>query len=245
MQHHTTVVSMCVFSDALEVPKAICGYVEHFFGCKECSHNFVKTACNLETKIHEPIDAVVWLWASHNRVNRRLHGDASEDPLFPKIQFPSAQDCPKCRPKETSDPGRVAWWNLSAVKKFLLTFYSRENIHIETNIDQQQAIKQERNWALAVPYLHNKRLEGIAVKHDAAHRISGTFSDRVKDGYSVDHNPVLWGAKFSHTRGGWSLSQLDMGMYLLFYVACTAIIVFTYCHVCGKKRCRDPCEKLV
>lgn len=41
-------------------------------------------------------EAVLWLWAAHNQVNRRLAGDSTEDPDFPKIQFPSMASCPSC-----------------------------------------------------------------------------------------------------------------------------------------------------
>ena len=36
-------------------------------------------------------DAVLWLWESHNEVNDRLKADETEDPEFPKIQFPSKE----------------------------------------------------------------------------------------------------------------------------------------------------------
>lgn len=41
-------------------------------------------------------EAVLWLWAAHNQVNRRLAGDSTEDPEFPKIQFPNSDSCPLC-----------------------------------------------------------------------------------------------------------------------------------------------------
>jgi thiol oxidase len=45
-----------------------------------------------------PEDVVVYLWKAHNIVNARLHGDeATEDPQFPKEQFPPAFLCPDCR----------------------------------------------------------------------------------------------------------------------------------------------------
>jgi thiol oxidase len=43
-------------------------------------------------------DIVVYLWKAHNIVNGRLHGDeATEDPQFPKEQFPPTFLCPDCR----------------------------------------------------------------------------------------------------------------------------------------------------
>ncbi|CAH8483062.1 unnamed protein product [Heterobilharzia americana] len=41
-------------------------------------------------------DSVLWLSIIHNRVNKRLAGQLSEDPTAPKIQFPPVSLCPNC-----------------------------------------------------------------------------------------------------------------------------------------------------
>ncbi|XP_044570043.1 sulfhydryl oxidase 1-like [Drosophila ananassae] len=74
------------------------GFVKHFFGCAECARHFEEMAKrrHMESvKTHS--DEILWLWAAHNEVNKRLADDLSEDPRFPKIQFPSSKDCPSCR----------------------------------------------------------------------------------------------------------------------------------------------------
>nr|KAG5712528.1 hypothetical protein BaRGS_011502 [Batillaria attramentaria] len=118
--------------NAQEVPLAVRGYMKHFFGCEECSKNFLKMADNLENEIHKPLQAVVWLWSAHNRANKRLHGDISEDPDHPKIQFPSVSDCPQCHLEgklgAVIDASQHPTWNMSAVGLFLLKFYSKDNI---------------------------------------------------------------------------------------------------------------------
>lgn len=43
-------------------------------------------------------EAILWLWRAHNIVSDRISGDVTEDPMFPKIKFPSSAVCPKCRP---------------------------------------------------------------------------------------------------------------------------------------------------
>ena len=53
-------------------------------------------------------------------VNARLAGDDTEDPKFPKIQFPSAEDCPKCR----NDEGN---FEESEILDFMKSRYSLEN----------------------------------------------------------------------------------------------------------------------
>ncbi|CAH8462050.1 unnamed protein product [Schistosoma bovis] len=43
-----------------------------------------------------PRDTVLWLNILHNRVNKHLAGQPSEDPTAPKIQFPPSYLCPAC-----------------------------------------------------------------------------------------------------------------------------------------------------
>ena len=52
--------------------------------------------CYIDFFCHLQTSAVLWLWNAHNKVNRRIAKDRSEDPQFPKIQFPSSTNCPEC-----------------------------------------------------------------------------------------------------------------------------------------------------
>jgi len=61
-------------------------------------------------------EAVLWLWRAHNEVNERLKGAASEDPAFPKQQFPPASLCPSCH-----SGGK---WDEKAVLDFMVRYYS-------------------------------------------------------------------------------------------------------------------------
>jgi len=65
--------------------------------------------------------AVVWLWMAHNAVNERLAGDETEDPEYPKIQFPSAENCPKCRDSHDK-------WVLEEVLAYVKRMYAEGNI---------------------------------------------------------------------------------------------------------------------
>lgn len=69
----------------------------------------------LETK--RPEDAVLWLWMAHNRANKRLSGDASEDPHFPKQQFPNVNICPQCHLANGE-------FNEQETLKYLVQYYS-------------------------------------------------------------------------------------------------------------------------
>lgn len=62
-------------------------------------------------------EVVLWLWRGHNKVNKRLKGEASEDPHFPKQQFPPKELCPECRDSAGS-------FDEEKVLQFLIRYYS-------------------------------------------------------------------------------------------------------------------------
>ncbi|XP_044746119.1 sulfhydryl oxidase 1-like isoform X2 [Coccinella septempunctata] len=108
--------------DPKEVLNAMYGYIKYFFGCADCSQHFQKMAS--ERKIEQVSslnEAIMWLWAAHNVVNARLAGDPTEDPLFPKKQFPTAEHCPECRYQNGS-------WNFYQVEQYMKHMYSSNNI---------------------------------------------------------------------------------------------------------------------
>jgi hypothetical protein len=68
-------------------------------------------------------DGVLWLWQAHNRVNMRLNltGGLSNDPVHPKLIFPTELACAGCRNVEQRE------WIPGAVYGFLRDSYcSRE-----------------------------------------------------------------------------------------------------------------------
>lgn len=82
-----------------EVLRAMFNYVDDFFGCRDCARHFVTMAENgqaITRDVQSSQEAVLWLWKAHNRVNVRLKGDISDDPVFPKTVFPDKQNCPAC-----------------------------------------------------------------------------------------------------------------------------------------------------
>ncbi|KAH8290404.1 hypothetical protein KR054_002687 [Drosophila jambulina] len=112
-------------SDPLEVLQAMHGYIKNFFGCTECAEHFQAMASRRKIwSVPNKEEAVLWLWAAHNEVNQRLAGDDTEDPEFPKLQFPSPSSCPECRrsPASKSENLEIEW-NKDAVLGFL------KNIH--------------------------------------------------------------------------------------------------------------------
>ncbi|XP_068921543.1 sulfhydryl oxidase 1 isoform X1 [Petaurus breviceps papuanus] len=113
-------------ADPQEVLQAIRGYVKYFFGCRECAKHFEQMASASMDRVESMDDAVLWFWNRHNRVNARLAGTVTEDPHFPKIQWPSKNLCDLCHNEIEGDPV----WNLGATLKFLKSHFSPRNIVI-------------------------------------------------------------------------------------------------------------------
>ncbi|KAM7343046.1 quiescin sulfhydryl oxidase 1 [Cochliomyia hominivorax] len=112
--------------DPLEVLQAMHGYIKYFFGCTDCSEHFQAMATRRKIwSTPSKDEAILWLWAAHNEVNQRLAGDPTEDPHFPKIQFPSVSSCPQCykQPESHSTANLEEKWDKTHVLQFL------KNIH--------------------------------------------------------------------------------------------------------------------
>ncbi|KAH0554373.1 sulfhydryl oxidase 2-like [Cotesia glomerata] len=98
------------------------GYIKNFFGCSDCADHFTSMAEEYKLfDVKTPNDAVLWLWKAHNKVNSRLAGDFTEDPEFPKIQYPSKENCHECKNEDSS-------WNEVKVLQYLKRKYSYSSI---------------------------------------------------------------------------------------------------------------------
>ncbi|KAG8229632.1 hypothetical protein J437_LFUL002357 [Ladona fulva] len=108
--------------NSLEVLDAMLGYITNFFGCEDCASHFKQMAAeSLHTDVQRAEDSILWLWRSHNKANKRLKGDVTEDPMHPKIQFPPRSACPAC-----VDGNGV--WNEIEVLRYLKRIYDPENL---------------------------------------------------------------------------------------------------------------------
>lgn len=109
--------------------RAIHGYVKYFFSCRECSNHFQEMyAFDAELSVKKPNDEVMWLWSAHNKANKRLKGELSEDPSHRKIQFPSKTACSNCWRDEKHA-------NLNKVLLYLKMIYGRGSISLEGTQD--------------------------------------------------------------------------------------------------------------
>ncbi|XP_051854803.1 sulfhydryl oxidase 1 [Antechinus flavipes] len=123
-------------ADPQEVLQAIRGYVKFFFGCRECATHFEQMAAASMYRVKSMDDAVLWFWNRHNRVNARLAGTASEDPQFPKIQWPPRELCNPCHNEVQGDPV----WNLGAILKFFKNHFALRNIVVTSRNPSVEAL---------------------------------------------------------------------------------------------------------
>ncbi|XP_031425783.1 sulfhydryl oxidase 2 [Clupea harengus] len=106
-------------------------YISTFFGCQECGRHFEEMAKESMGSIKSADEAVLWLWRKHNQVNSRLAGSMSEDPLFPKTQWPTPDLCPLCHEERSG----LHVWNEPTVLSFLKRHYGTGNISPKYALD--------------------------------------------------------------------------------------------------------------
>ena len=75
--------------------------------------------------------AALWLWKAHNIVNKRLAGDATEDPQHPKVQFPTQQQCRACFSGDT--------YYEPIIISFLHSFYGKAAMKLDGMTEDEAA----------------------------------------------------------------------------------------------------------
>lgn len=106
------------FNPVNEVMEPFHQFIFRYLSCGECAKNFDK-----EAKKHKLLevatahDMVMWFWRVHNSVNARLSGARSDDPKFPKRQFPPSVVCGQCYDSNGS-------FDEKEIFKFMLAYYS-------------------------------------------------------------------------------------------------------------------------
>lgn len=102
-------------------------YLGSFFGCSECSHNFVAMAAALNlTAAAVGDESILWLWTAHNHANARLRGARSEDPEHRKQQYPPVELCATCF--QTAGNNGSQAWSVDNVVSYLKSHYSWSSI---------------------------------------------------------------------------------------------------------------------
>ncbi|WKX94824.1 hypothetical protein Q1695_011803 [Nippostrongylus brasiliensis] len=117
------------FNPVNEVMEPFHQFIFRFLSCGECAKNFNKEAEKHKLlQVKTAHEMVMWFWRVHNFVNARLSGSRTDDPRFPKRQFPPSASavlhllvlavvCPQCY---DSNGG----FDEEQIFNFLLTYYS-------------------------------------------------------------------------------------------------------------------------
>ncbi|CAH1270937.1 QSOX2 [Branchiostoma lanceolatum] len=241
---HTLTVQQAAEPDPTQSSQSVLlamrGYITTMFGCQECGKNFQKEAVNMETEVATPEDAILWLWRTHNRVNKRLHGDLSEDPQFPKVQFPPAWLCPSCRKVQEKDSKLM--WDEGQVLQFLKRHYGSANFiydnpslqgvdpgphfHLQPTMARQSEPQQPHKQT------SQQGLVGVHVKD-----LQGGLHRRRDPNFGVKVER-LSGNKKSLSQAGWVFSNLDISMCVMLYVLSSALVVGLYVLFIVKRRRR-------
>ncbi|XP_042339920.1 sulfhydryl oxidase 1 [Plectropomus leopardus] len=127
--------------DSREVLSAMRRYIRRFFGCKACAEHFETMARESMVEVNTLSSAVLWLWSRHNRVNNRVAGALSEDPNFPKIQWPSPEMCPACHTVKNNGDHK---WSEDHVLPFLLSYFSSSSILTDYLEDENVVVSKQR-----------------------------------------------------------------------------------------------------
>ncbi|XP_063860177.1 sulfhydryl oxidase 2-like isoform X1 [Scylla paramamosain] len=197
------------FYRPLRTVKAIHGYVKHFFGCSYCSEHFqAMYAEDAESSIKVADDTILWLWRGHNKVNKRLKGDASEDPQHPKQQFPSPGACPSCWQGENFSEREVLTYLKTIYAKGALSFRGTQ----------------------IIPIPPRNRQEKVQQQLDGYRQHSQVLISHQDNKLSRDQSP--------QNNGSWSFTNTDISLCVLLYGASTIIIMAVYCSVVIRRKMR-------
>ncbi|KAH9514560.1 Sulfhydryl oxidase 1 [Bulinus truncatus] len=227
-----------------EVLLAIKGYMKHFFGCQVCSKNFLSMADTIPNEVKSWKDEVMWLWSAHNKANKRLHTDISEDPEFPKVQFPPESLCGSCKKLSQSDDGATMSWDADAVLDFLLDFYSEKgivfSIHLQSEDDDTRSTPMAPAEHRELDWWEKKQrkedLKQVLWLRDQRKLKKKEFKRSLEDVHGGGFKKRLVGESSAGPLSSWGLTQLDVSMCIIFYLFSTFIILFLYHHFIARKR---------
>ena len=124
------------------------GYVTNFFGCLECGKHFAAMSKTVETEVNSLDEAVLWLWKSHNKVNKRLSKEPSTDPKFPKIQYPPRDMCGECIIDDKNLDSHPKW-RTDVILQFLKVHYGMNNIRLIKEENEKETDEKEASESVS------------------------------------------------------------------------------------------------
>ncbi|XP_031457730.1 sulfhydryl oxidase 2 [Phasianus colchicus] len=212
-------------------------YIHHFFGCKACAQHFEEMAKESVDSVQTLDKAVLWLWEKHNVVNNRLAGDLTEDPKFPKVQWPTPDLCPACHEEIKG----LHSWNEAQVLQFMKHHYNSENIlykYTESQTDSSDTelkdAREEKDKSLLEKPGGNR--EDVVLNQeqirDSESKLFNTLIGKhgpVKDSSksafeSANHQESRQSVIFL----GIGFSNIDMSLCVVLYVASSLFLMIMY-----------------
>ncbi|XP_067264131.1 sulfhydryl oxidase 2 [Chanodichthys erythropterus] len=210
--------------DPLAVLQTMRRYIGTFFGCQECGKHFEEMAQESLNQVKSVDEAVLWLWRKHNQVNARLTGSMSEDPMFPKTQWPTPDLCPTCHEEQEG----LHVWNEQMVLAFLKQHYGASNISPKYSSSSQPEPglpAPEKLKAITKPNsnIHlNQNLKPSPEnlpKHQK--RISSNDAEEKHAGIQIEARPGM-------TFLGLGFSSVDMSLCVLLYALSCVFLMFMF-----------------
>ncbi|XP_064891662.1 sulfhydryl oxidase 2 isoform X1 [Columba livia] len=212
-------------------------YIQHFFGCKACAQHFEEMAKESMDSVKSLDKAVLWLWEKHNVVNNRLAGDLTEDPKFPKVQWPTPDICPACHEEIKG----LHSWNEAQVLQFLKYHYNSENIlykYTESQTDPSETEQGDPREVKDKSLLKNpsgNRENKIQDKENVADSESKVFDKLIanhgpakESGKSAGGSAGLKETKQAVSILGIGFSNIDMSLCVILYVASSLFLMIMY-----------------
>ncbi|XP_027543735.1 sulfhydryl oxidase 2 [Neopelma chrysocephalum] len=212
-------------------------YIQHFFGCKACAQHFEEMAKESLDSVKTLDRAVLWLWEKHNVVNNRLAGDLTEDPKFPKVQWPTPDICPACHEEIKG----LHSWNEEQVLKFLKSHYNSDNIlykYTESQTDSSDPEQgdtregKDKNLLKKLGENRENKLQDKENSVDSGSKVGekpggnpGAVQGSGKNsGASVNLREVRQAVSFL----GIGFSNIDMSLCVILYVASSLFLMIMY-----------------
>ncbi|OXB67108.1 hypothetical protein ASZ78_005681 [Callipepla squamata] len=210
-------------------------YIHHFFGCRACAQHFEEMAKESMDSVQTWDKAVLWLWEKHNVVNNRLAGDLTEDPKFPKVQWPTPDLCPACHEEMKG----LHSWNEAQVLQFMKHHYSSENIlyrytesQTESSETELKDAREEKDKNLLEKPGGNREnvvLSQEKLRDSESKLFNKLMGNHVKDGSKGE----LESAKHQESRQsviflGIGFSNVDMSLCVVLYVASSLFLMIMY-----------------
>ncbi|VDM97477.1 unnamed protein product, partial [Thelazia callipaeda] len=185
-------------------------FIWRFFSCAECARHFHEGVLKRNMSYVFSEDGVMWFWMTHNIVNKFIAKTGTEDPLFPKQQFPPKIICMECQ-------NPAGFFDELAVFHFMLRYYS--------------SVKTD-SLRLVVNYkvndFENGKLANMEVKHLSPDIPVGAFNVDAAEVAAEIHEmnqKHKWNQVGSGNYGGSSMKQ---SFSVLWLSMIAVVVLFVY-----------------